>query len=158
MWNKTTADLVFQFLFRLHTTLLASYCNSAQNGGKINIPPSPQMLSLHQLKILCQKDLFSLCVTKLRTLKFIPFQLQPPWTPATHSNKWMKCLCDSSKICSFWSKALNVSVLPKDNGKKDVIHEHNHSILDFGEYWETHLLDVNKTSALFIAAKPHLKR
>lgn len=44
---------------------------------EISTPPSPLMSPLHQLKILCQKDHFSLCVTKLQTLKFTPFHLQP---------------------------------------------------------------------------------
>lgn len=77
MQNQTTEDFVFQLLYRLHSLLLASFCNSPQNGREINTLPSPLMSPLHQLKILCQKDHFSLCVTKLQTLKFTPFDLQP---------------------------------------------------------------------------------
>lgn len=158
MWNKTIKDLVFQFLFRVHTPLLASFCNSPKNGGEINIPPSAVVLLYISWKSFVKKTIAHFVLTKLQTLKFTPFHLQPLWTPATHSNKWKKCLCGSSKICSFWSKTLNTSGTSQRCLQERYYTRADHHILDFGEYWETQLSDANRTSTLFIAAKLHLKR
>lgn len=61
----------------LHCPLLASCCNSPQNGGVINTPPLLLILHLHLVEILCRKERFSLCVMKLQTLKITQFHLQP---------------------------------------------------------------------------------
>lgn len=129
-------------LLRLHSPLCASCCNSPQNGGDINTPPLPLMLHVHQLEILCQKDCFSLCVMMPQTLKITQFHLQPLRTSATWSNKRKKCPCDGSRVCRFWSKALNTSSTSQRDFQERCYIWANRQIPEFGEYQETQVPDV----------------
>lgn len=151
MWNKRTADLVFQFLFRLHTPLLTSFCNFSQNGGEINIPPSPLVLPLQQLKIICQKEDFPLCATKLQTLKFTPYKQQH--IAINGNNSYVIASRSAASDQKLWTPL----VLPKDTCKKNVTHEHPIIFWILGNTGRPSYQMLIKHQ-LLIAAKPHLKR